>query len=136
MIKYAYVYLIKCAKNLKERSLANKVFFGVYCSADDDLLTRDMKRNEDLLSKINADDMLQHISTAKKVCLVAIDFAGLTTNQEDLKIFLKNNYNVSKIIFEKLLFTNSTHVYDSHDLLNSNKIADFNGRKGFLQRSK
>ncbi|ORE10767.1 hypothetical protein BCV72DRAFT_198876 [Rhizopus microsporus var. microsporus] len=51
------------------------------------------RRNEDLLSKINADgdmqDMLQYISTVKKVCIVAINLAGLTTNQEDLKVFLK-----------------------------------------------
>ncbi|KAG1053648.1 hypothetical protein G6F43_004285 [Rhizopus delemar] len=48
-------------------------------------------RNEDLLAKINADgdmqDMLRYISAEKKVCIVTLDFAGLTTNHEDLKVF-------------------------------------------------
>ncbi|EIE81328.1 hypothetical protein RO3G_06033 [Rhizopus delemar RA 99-880] len=52
-----------------------------------------VRRNEDLLAKINADgdmqDMLRYISAEKKVCIVTLDFAGLTTNHEDLKVFLK-----------------------------------------------
>ncbi|KAI7900596.1 uncharacterized protein BX663DRAFT_516962 [Cokeromyces recurvatus] len=33
--------------------------------------------------------MLMYISSMEKVCIVVIDFAGLTTNCEDLKVFLK-----------------------------------------------
>ncbi|KAI7901686.1 uncharacterized protein BX663DRAFT_571681 [Cokeromyces recurvatus] len=76
-------------KNLKERSMVNKVFVSVCCNTNDELSARDQKRNEKRLSKINADgdmqDILWYISTKKKVVIVAIDFSGLTTNQEDLK---------------------------------------------------
>lgn len=34
-------------------------------------------------------EMLQYISTNKKICLVVLDYAGLTTDPNDLKKFLE-----------------------------------------------
>lgn len=47
------------SQNLNKRSLVSKVFVSVSCKAEDELLTRDKKRNEDLLAKINADGDMQ-----------------------------------------------------------------------------
>lgn len=99
--------------NLKERSLVTKVFASASCDANQPLLARDLKKNTDMLSKITADgdmqgekkeifllliitilhfdslDLLAYIRTRDKICIVVIDFAGLTTNSKDLEHFLR-----------------------------------------------
>lgn len=47
------------SQNLKKRSLVSKVFVSVSCKAEDELLARDKKRNEDLLAKINVNGDMQ-----------------------------------------------------------------------------
>lgn len=99
---------------LKERSLVTKVFASASCDANQPLLARDLKKNTDMLSKITADgdmqgekkeiffllliitillldspDLLEYIRTRDKICIVVIDFAGLTTNSEDLEQSLR-----------------------------------------------
>ncbi|ORE00716.1 hypothetical protein BCV72DRAFT_310716 [Rhizopus microsporus var. microsporus] len=108
--------------------------FTVY--ANESLLERDLNKQEHILSQIHADgdmqDMLVYISSLERVCIVAIDFVGLTTNCEDLKVFLKNNPNI-----DKLASCDASHVYDTQELLNdSDKIKVFDCRKKALQRSK
>ncbi|KAI8092033.1 hypothetical protein BDF21DRAFT_153717 [Thamnidium elegans] len=128
-------------KNLKNRSLVSKVFASVYCNANEPLLERDLNKQEHTLSQIHADgdmqDMLVYISSMERVCIVTIDFAGLTTNCEDLKVFLKNNPNIKKLIIDKLASCDASHVYDTQELLNdSDKIKVFDCRKKALRRSK
>lgn len=71
-------------------------------------------------------DLLSYIQTRDKICIVVIDFAGLTTNTEDLEQFLRNNSNSVKVIADKLPHTNSIQVFDSVELLNDhNKLQKF-----------
>lgn len=71
-------------------------------------------------------DLLSCIQTRDKICIVVIDFAGLTTNTEDLEQFLRNNSNSVKVIVDKLPHTNSIQVFDSDELLNDhNKLQKF-----------
>ncbi|KAI8095814.1 hypothetical protein BDF21DRAFT_374229 [Thamnidium elegans] len=133
--------LNQMSTNLKERSLVTKVFASASCDANQPLLARDLKKNTDMLSKITADggmqDLLTYIRTRDKVCIVVIDFAGLTTNSKDLEQFLRNNPNIVKLIVDKLPHTNSIHVYNSDELLNDqNKLQEFKCRNNTLfQRS-
>ncbi|KAI8050749.1 hypothetical protein BDF21DRAFT_180554 [Thamnidium elegans] len=121
-------------KNLKNRSLVSKVFVSVYCSANEPLLERDLNKQKIILPQIHADgdmqDMLMYTSSMEKVCIVAIDFAGLTTNCEDLKVFLKNNPNIKKLMIDRFSSCDASHIYDTQELLNdSDKIKVFNYRK-------
>ncbi|OBZ80304.1 hypothetical protein A0J61_11647 [Choanephora cucurbitarum] len=98
----------KLELNLMERSLVTKVFASASCDANQPLL------NTDMLSKITADgdmqDLLAYIRTRDKICIAVIDFAGLTTDSEDLEQFLsssltirtRNKPNVVKLIVGKL----------------------------------
>ncbi|CAO3620038.1 unnamed protein product [Mucor fragilis] len=105
--------LNQMSTNLKERSLVTKVFASASCDANQPLLARDLRKNTDMLSNITADgdmqgekkdifllliitifhfdslDLLAYIRTREKICIVVIDFAGLTTNSEDLEQFLR-----------------------------------------------
>ncbi|KAG1457236.1 hypothetical protein G6F56_006656 [Rhizopus delemar] len=133
--------LNQMCEKLKNRSLVSKILASVCCNANEPLLKRDSNKQEHILQQVHADgdiqDMLVYISSMEKVCIVVIDFAGLTTNCEDLKTFLKNNPNIKKIIVDKLAHCNASHVYDLKELLNDSvKIKAFDCRKKALQRSK
>ncbi|KAI8328606.1 hypothetical protein EDC96DRAFT_586311, partial [Choanephora cucurbitarum] len=77
----------------KERSLATKVFVSASCDASQSQLARDLKRRSDLSSKVTADgdmqDLLACVRTRNKMCIVAIDFAMLTTNCKDFGTVLE-----------------------------------------------
>ncbi|KAG0985021.1 hypothetical protein G6F57_002874 [Rhizopus arrhizus] len=93
--------LNQTSANLKERSLVTKVFASASCDANQPLLARDLKKNTDMLSKITADgdmqDLLAHIRGKEKIYIVVIDFAGLTTNSEDLEKILRNQSEISSL---------------------------------------
>ncbi|KAI9475634.1 MAG: hypothetical protein EXX96DRAFT_506170 [Benjaminiella poitrasii] len=81
-------------EKLKTRSLADRVFVSPISSAGDPFNKRDEKKREEVMTHIVANgdtqDMLRYISDKeKKIILVAIDYAGLTTNCEDMKSFLR-----------------------------------------------
>ncbi|KAI7900619.1 uncharacterized protein BX663DRAFT_517051 [Cokeromyces recurvatus] len=81
--------------------------------------------------------MLQFVNTQKKVCLVAIDHAGLSTNTEDLRDFVRANPSLCKIIIDTLPFTNRVVIYESEKLLaNLQTFKNFDCRSKSLQRSK
>ncbi|ORX52022.1 hypothetical protein DM01DRAFT_1337010 [Hesseltinella vesiculosa] len=125
---------------LKERSLVDSIFVSNYCKAAEPLADRDMKKNEDILAQLNVagdmQDALQFIAEKSKICLVALDYAGLTTNTADLKQFLRNNEQIKKIIVDRLPISNEAHVYESSELIEEQEILKlFDCRKRSYQRS-
>ncbi|ORZ15824.1 hypothetical protein BCR42DRAFT_392778 [Absidia repens] len=128
-----------CGK-MKQRSFAKNVFASCAANASDPISHRDHVKH-DLLSKIpvggDMQDMLGYISSQKKIVLITFDYAGLTTDPDDLKTFLQNNPNVHKIIVDNSPHTNKIIDYTSDELINDlEKRNHFSCRKGTLQRSK
>ncbi|ORX45496.1 hypothetical protein DM01DRAFT_251984 [Hesseltinella vesiculosa] len=80
---------------LRQRSFASKVFISPVSVSNEPLAERDQPRNQKLLKQLKGidgttQDMLQFLNeTDQEVCLVCIDYAGLTTNVEDLTKFLR-----------------------------------------------
>ena len=91
--------------------MVDKVFVSFKTSSNDPIMDRDLDDDSKVLEKLNADgntqgknaikgsflhtplmlkspDMLRYVS-AKKVCLVMLTFAGLTTNISDFEAFLR-----------------------------------------------
>ncbi|KAG2233818.1 hypothetical protein INT48_005971, partial [Thamnidium elegans] len=94
-------------KNLKNRSLVSKVFASVYCNANEPLLERDLNKQKIILPQIHADG-----------------------DMPDLKVFLKNNPNIKKLMIDRFSSCDASHIYDTQELLNdSDKIKVFNYRK-------
>ncbi|KAI8067025.1 uncharacterized protein B0P05DRAFT_475591 [Gilbertella persicaria] len=85
--------MVQC---LKERSLCDTVFVSWSCSAAANIASRDMNVNPDLLTDLigvkgDTQSMISYInSSVTDICLVAIDFAGLSTNVGDLQNFFKS----------------------------------------------
>lgn len=75
---------------LYNRSLVDKVFVSCRRSAKQQFVKRDLKNEDDLLLALNdihgnIVDLLNFIKDNNKICIVAIDYAGLTTNMTDLR---------------------------------------------------
>ncbi|KAI9245017.1 hypothetical protein EDC94DRAFT_637933 [Helicostylum pulchrum] len=118
-------------EKLKTRSLADKVFV----SPNSEMKKKPVEMMSYLIANGDTQDMLKYISDKeKKIILVAIDYAGLTTNCEDLKNFLSS---VKEIVIDQILSKNKVRMYTSGELLNNEeKLKEFDCRKNCLQRSK
>lgn len=107
--------LQQMVERLKERSHCDKVFVSPFCSSHDILSSRDLPRPVDILQNLKNvsgtmqgrrnrrkekksanplcrcdQDLFAFLTIAERdVCLVALDFAGLTTNNNDLHDFIK-----------------------------------------------
>lgn len=79
---------------LYKRSLVDKVFVSSRSSTKQPFLKRDFEDEDDILSKLNdvhgnTKDFLEFLENNTKICVIAIDYAGLTTNITDLKKLLR-----------------------------------------------
>ncbi|ORX49843.1 hypothetical protein DM01DRAFT_1308683, partial [Hesseltinella vesiculosa] len=127
-------------RNLKIRSLVDKCFVSFVSSASERLSARDTKKHNNIGSSTNGNtqDMIGYISSCeKKICLVAIDFAGLTTNPKDLEDFVKDHENLEIIIIDQLMESNRVITLRRHEIIeNPSVLSVFDCRKKCLQRSK
>ncbi|PHZ16097.1 uncharacterized protein RHIMIDRAFT_246683 [Rhizopus microsporus ATCC 52813] len=75
-------------KRLKERSLVDHVFVSYASQGNDQLAKRDLKQTSETYKGLHAEgstqDMMRFITNTEKVCLVVLDYAGLSTNSNDL----------------------------------------------------
>ncbi|CEP11410.1 hypothetical protein [Parasitella parasitica] len=93
--------LTAMVNKLKERSLVDKCFVSRVCNASDKLGERDLRDTS--TSNIqgtqgNTLDMIGYIASSnKKICLVVIDFAGLSTNQQNIYDFVHILYSYLRL---------------------------------------
>ncbi|KAI9475368.1 MAG: hypothetical protein EXX96DRAFT_539968 [Benjaminiella poitrasii] len=117
------------------------VFVSYNSQANDPLAERDMKQKDELLTQLSAEgntqDMLAYITNTEKICLVALDHAGLSTNCNDLYGFLTQHPNLEKIMIDTMPTESVIHVYERNRLLNEPEmLKKFECRKKPHQRSK
>ncbi|KAI7864135.1 hypothetical protein BDF14DRAFT_1732696, partial [Spinellus fusiger] len=72
----------------------------------------------------------------QKICLVVLDYAGLTTDPNDLKKFLKANKNIEKVIVDNLPQNNKIEIFEKEILNNPSRLEVFRCRASTCQRSK
>ncbi|ORE13316.1 hypothetical protein BCV71DRAFT_189457, partial [Rhizopus microsporus] len=82
-------------------------------------------------------DMINHIKTAKTyICLIVIDFAGLSRDSEDIRSFFRSHPRLKKISVDLLPISNTFKTYSREDILFDNKfMKDFDCREAPKQRS-
>ncbi|CAO3698204.1 unnamed protein product [Rhizopus stolonifer] len=127
---------------LKTRSLVDKVYVSVNCDSKESIMNRDLKNSSSALELKGLDgnmqDLIKYLLTAKKICLVTIDSAGLTSDVGDLISFLREFPNVEKILIDNLPHTNQAHAINCAEAIESPDkfLSMFNGRHGLYHRSK
>ncbi|ORY99362.1 hypothetical protein BCR43DRAFT_436901, partial [Syncephalastrum racemosum] len=71
------------------------------------------------------------------ICLVALDYAGLSADSDKIEEFLRKFPNVKKLVVDLLPSTGRVHILDSKDILSSPQQLDaFNCRTACVKRSK
>ncbi|KAI8881428.1 hypothetical protein K501DRAFT_334769 [Backusella circina FSU 941] len=128
--------------NLKTRSLVDKVYVSVNCDSKERITNRDVNSSSSALELKGLDgnmqDLIKYLLTAKKICLVTIDSAGLTSDVGDLISFLREYPNIEKILIDNLPHTNQTHAINCAEAIESPDkfLSMFNGRHELYHRSK
>ncbi|KAI7907299.1 uncharacterized protein BX663DRAFT_426190, partial [Cokeromyces recurvatus] len=76
-------------------------------------------------------------SSETEVCLVAIDFARLSTNIGDLQNFFNVHKKLTTVIIDALLYDNKFHEFKREAVLNDPTIlSSFDCRSKPVQRSR
>ncbi|KAI8326788.1 hypothetical protein BD560DRAFT_361671, partial [Blakeslea trispora] len=95
--------LQKMVDNLRNRSLTTRVYVSFSSYATAPLNERDTTTSKSMIAKlsnVNGDtqDMLQYLQSADHdICLVSIDYAGLSSRSQELKRLIENNDKLKKI---------------------------------------
>ncbi|KAL1929732.1 hypothetical protein VTP01DRAFT_1870 [Rhizomucor pusillus] len=134
--------LQKMIRILEDRSLATKIFVSPSCISSEPFNSRDNSLDKTAMTGLknvagNTQDLLHYAQATKtNICLAAIDFAGLTTNVEDLKKLLSTNNRIKKVAVDTFSSTNELFIFDSDNLIrDSNLIQKFQNRKSAIRRS-
>ncbi|KAI8369390.1 uncharacterized protein BYT42DRAFT_107918 [Radiomyces spectabilis] len=122
---------------MKAKLLCEDVFVSYNTSADDPIAERDATtpgytfedcsgNTQDLISKIT--------KSARQIRLVIIDYAGLSINPDDIKLFISLNKHIREVIVD---IGHRVEVYSRHDLLENPKILEkFRCRSACVKRSR
>ncbi|ORX52439.1 hypothetical protein DM01DRAFT_1323617 [Hesseltinella vesiculosa] len=128
-------------ERLAKRSLVKKVFVSPSSSASEKISARDT--NEVGIARRlknvdgNTQDLISFIAATENVCLVVLDFAGITTDAEDLRSFVQDNSNLKMIVIDQLPFQHEVKLFQRNQLLNDPQaLENFICRKSCVQRSK
>ncbi|KAI9033890.1 hypothetical protein CLU79DRAFT_692379, partial [Phycomyces nitens] len=106
------------SKRLKERSLVDRIFASYASQSNAQLSKRDLKTAMEQYKDLQAEGNTQgkQITSTDKVCLVALDYAGLSTNINDLYEFVKQHNNLEIIIIDNITAENNISVYKRDQL--------------------
>ncbi|KAI7861047.1 hypothetical protein BDC45DRAFT_600798 [Circinella umbellata] len=85
------------AQRLRERSYVEKVFVSTQSNSKETLTERDIPwpsiMNEVKSVDGTMQDLLKYVRSQSKICMVVLDYAGLSTDEEDIKEFLCRSHS-------------------------------------------
>ncbi|KAI8089079.1 uncharacterized protein BX664DRAFT_332116 [Halteromyces radiatus] len=124
------------AMKLRERSDVDKIFASWSSPSSQPICERDVD-DDQKLNDGNTQDLLYLLDrTRAPVILVVIDYAGLSTNTEDLLQFISKYKKLEKIVVDRIPVTCEVEILSRHQLLNDKAIINkFNCRNRPVKRS-
>ncbi|KAI7869246.1 hypothetical protein BDF14DRAFT_1723123 [Spinellus fusiger] len=105
-------------------------------------VSRDLKDGQQIMEALNIDGNTQDLLTYLKsidhhVCLVSIDFAGITTRSQDIVNLVEVNPSLKMIAIETFALCNEVFIFDTAKLITNNDLLHkFENRNYSIQRSK
>ncbi|CEG83774.1 hypothetical protein RMATCC62417_17649 [Rhizopus microsporus] len=130
----------KMIKTQRDKNLCTKVYVSPHSNAEDMFYQRDKDVNCLLLEQLkNCDGSIQDLihrleRKFSKTRLVVLDYAGLSTNVDDIKSFLRKHSQIHELVVD---CGNKYDIFSRHELLNQREAIDHfnNCRKGNVKRS-
>ncbi|KAG0808253.1 hypothetical protein G6F16_013742 [Rhizopus arrhizus] len=128
--------------SLLNRALVEQFLVSISSLASDEFNNRDKNsRYNNIIKQLdhvegNTQDSLNFISKQKKIYLVAIDYAGLSINPNDIKELIRNNESIAEIIIDNLPWKNDAVFLSRERIMDEERLLDaFDCRKACLKRS-
>ncbi|KAG1411345.1 hypothetical protein G6F58_008601 [Rhizopus delemar] len=128
--------------SLLNRALVEQLLVSISSLASDEFNNRDKNsRYNNIIKQLdhvegNTQDSLNFISKQKKIYLVAIDYAGLSINPNDIKELIRNNESIAEIIIDNLPWKNDAVFLSRERIMDEERLLDaFDCRKACLKRS-
>ncbi|KAI9468525.1 MAG: hypothetical protein EXX96DRAFT_629990 [Benjaminiella poitrasii] len=121
------------------RGKCEEVFVSPICKADQPILERDSPKLDDLLLHLKGfhgdiSDLVARVHFSQKPFrLVIIDYAGLSTSPNDIRIFLEQCSNIKEVVVDH---GSSFEILSRFDLLKNNDLEKFKCRHANVKRSK
>ncbi|KAI9023650.1 hypothetical protein CLU79DRAFT_700729, partial [Phycomyces nitens] len=118
------------------RGKCEEVFVSPICKSDQPILERDSPKQDDLLLNLKGShgdisDLVARVHFSQKPFrLVVIDYAGLSTSPNDIRVFLEN---IKEVVVDH---GSSFEILSRFDLLKNNDIEKFKCRYANVKRSK
>ncbi|KAI9490113.1 hypothetical protein BDB00DRAFT_769367, partial [Zychaea mexicana] len=83
-------------------------------------------------------DLLSYLkATPKDICLVALDFAGLSTDCHDIYQFVCDNTRIQKLVIDLIPSLSKVIIFDRRDIISKPEILEaFNCRPAPAKRSR
>ncbi|ORX63123.1 hypothetical protein DM01DRAFT_1369663 [Hesseltinella vesiculosa] len=133
--------IIKMVDNLRERSHVDQLFVSAGSQARKRMANRDKAAKNPKIDHVagTTQDLLDLLrTTTTNVCLVVIDFLGLSTNADDVLDLFRLHPFLKKSVVDCIPFNNKTYTIDREDALDSpSVISQFReARPAPRQRSK
>jgi hypothetical protein len=70
--------------------------------------------------------MLEYVNSAKhNICLVSIDFAGLTSRSIDIIQLINDNPSIKKIAIDMFVISNEIFLFDADSLKTDAKLLEY-----------
>ncbi|KAI8063942.1 hypothetical protein BDF21DRAFT_388890 [Thamnidium elegans] len=131
------------ADRLRERCSVKTVYASPVSNSRDEIASRDLcEKSHGLLKQLSCvsgstQDMMNHIKTSKQaICLIVIDFAGLSSDCEDIKSFVRSHRKLKTIVIDSLPVNNTVKMFTRQDILHDNQFTKyFQCRKAPVKRS-
>lgn len=122
---------------MKTKLLCEDVFVSYNTSANDPIAERDATTPPYAFDDCsgNTQDFITKITkSARQIRLVVIDYAGLSTNPDDIRLFISLNKSIREVVVD---IGHKVEVYSRYDLLKSIKILNkFRCRRECVKRSR
>lgn len=129
--------MISC---LQSRSQVKDVYVSPSSRSNNPIAGRDMKTIKDYTDLSgcvgNTQSLLNYLSsTTKKVCLVIVDYAALSTDPHDILLLIKNYKSLECIIVDRFKDVGKYEVYRRNDIIKSpEQLVSFDCRPKLPQR--